>query len=198
MTSHMNEVQRSKWYPHIFEKQGGEYCNGCGVEPIKFRIQAPYPINMICIKMFYTMKLFIDHIDNNPHHNYISNFQFLCASCNRIKNPTEKSYTSREKTPEMERRDTRESKFRAYIVKRMIADRFTKYDDLVASACEISDLALRTGKDIMWKIVSSEGWYQKFSFEGDDFVCPKDSYEKIMDEIEEERQKQFEKTYRHP
>ena len=130
----MNEHQRKVWYSQIVTKQHGEFCNGCGVAPLEWVMEPPYFINLLCRSVFITKKLFVEHIDNDPSHNILDNFQLLCRACNRIKNPVKlKTKSSREKTPEMERRDEREDKFRNYWVQRILADRFTEFDDLYFS-----------------------------------------------------------------
>lgn len=190
----MNSTQRKYWYPKIVEKQSGEFCNGCGIQPIEWMVIPPSVMNLISRKLFMTKLLIVEHIDNNPSHNQLDNYQLLCMACNRIKNPSKPSFsTNREKTPEMERRDRNEPKFRNYVMKRINADRFTEYKDLVASACEFSGLAFRTGKDITELLVSTEGFYKKFEYDGEEYVCYKDEYQKIIEEIEEKENPQFKK-----
>ena len=193
----MNDHQRKEWYPKIFVKQHGEFCNGCGVQPLEWVMEPPYFINLLCRTVFITKKLFVEHKDNESSNNTIDNFQFLCRACNRIKNPVVlKTKSTREKTPEMERRDEREDKFRNYWIQRILADRLTEFDDLVASACEYSDLALRTGQDIAKKLVSTEGFYKRFEYNGDSWVCPKDEFETIWEEIKDKEKMQFNAKYK--
>jgi len=193
----MNEHQRRVWYPQIVSKQHGEFCNGCGVQPLEWVMEPPYFINLLCRTVFITKKLFVEHIDNDPSHNNLDNFQLLCRACNRIKNPVKlKTNSTREKTPEMERRDQREDKFRNYWIQRLLADRFTDFDDLLASACEYSDLALRTGQDIAKKLVSTEGFYKRFDANGETWVCAKEEFESVWADIQEQQRMQFKAKYK--
>jgi hypothetical protein len=64
---------REDWYWRLVQRDG-EFCQHCQKEP---------PI----------VYLEIDHVDGNPNHNPIdgSNYQLLCRSCNRKKNPRGKA-----------------------------------------------------------------------------------------------------------
>ena len=72
--SNMNKKDHDRWYPLIMAKQGGEYCTLCG-KTIKQLIEDGQ-----------SGQLCIDHINNNNSINHLDNFQFLCKSCNTIKN----------------------------------------------------------------------------------------------------------------
>lgn len=63
----MNGPTRKKKYT-IIAKRDGEYCRGCGV-------------------LASERQLVLDHKDNNNDNNDPENLQFLCRSCNYIKNP---------------------------------------------------------------------------------------------------------------
>jgi len=78
----MSSYQRIYWYSKVAEKQGGEFCKGCGIS-----VNSNWKNKKI--KM-----LVIDKINNNGNHsitdNTVSDFQLLCTGCNRIKNPSKK------------------------------------------------------------------------------------------------------------
>ena len=65
--SNMNSRMRKTAYPYL-KNMFGPYCRGCQV-------------------LESERELVIDHIDNNNKNNNPSNWQYLCYSCNYIKNP---------------------------------------------------------------------------------------------------------------
>lgn len=74
--SNCNPYQHNHWYPLVANYQHGEYCRGCGKS--------------------HTWKNFtglvLDKINNDGNHtikdNLVTDFQLLCKSCNKIKNPS--------------------------------------------------------------------------------------------------------------
>lgn len=77
--SNASSYQRNYWFPKVAENQGGEYCAGCGISKDSNWIN----------KDFTGLRL--DKINNDGNHtisdNTVKDFQLLCISCNRIKNP---------------------------------------------------------------------------------------------------------------
>ena len=78
--SNMNSYQRFYWFPKIAELQHGEYCKGCG----KSKDSKGFTLGFTGLR--------VDKINNDGNHTITDNetkdFQLLCISCNRIKNPS--------------------------------------------------------------------------------------------------------------
>lgn len=86
----MSSYQRNYWYSKVAEKQHGEYCLGCGIsKDSKWKN-----------KTFTGLR--VDKINNDGNHtisdNSVNDFQLLCISCNRIKNPIHEPNTDLEMT----------------------------------------------------------------------------------------------------
>ena len=77
--SNMSKYQNNYWYPRVANHQYGEYCRGCGISPDSKNLNHEFK------------GLVIDKINNDHDHtiknNTVKDFQLLCYSCNRIKNP---------------------------------------------------------------------------------------------------------------
>ena len=77
--------QRDYWIPKVAKDQHGKYCRGCGISKHSkgFKNKKGEP------RKFTGLRL--DKINNDGNHNIKENvstdFQLLCISCNRIKNP---------------------------------------------------------------------------------------------------------------
>jgi hypothetical protein len=85
--SNMNSAVRKK-KRKILLKRDGPYCNDCGKRG-GFRRTKKQPKLLL---------LLIDHIDNDNDNNDDDNLQFLCRSCNTLKNPRTK-YAKAQKAP---------------------------------------------------------------------------------------------------
>lgn len=85
--SNCSKYQNNYWFPKVAEAQHGEYCRGCGLshESKGFCDRNGEPRKIILV---------LDKINNDGNHtikdNVISDFQILCMSCNKVKNPSKK------------------------------------------------------------------------------------------------------------
>lgn len=174
----MNSKDRSYWYPLIVESQC-EYCKGCGKSLFK-----PHHSTL---PAWVTKILYIDHIDNDPNHNKLPNFQFLCPACNRIKNPKrEDPIPERPFTPEMAKNTKLENPWRRWVQKEIIENGGLAWVDAVDGGAEKFGLSPETSRKYARKIVSSNGDYGMFQ---DSIVFKKD-----IPILEEELQKKTEQT----
>jgi len=178
------KAHRDYWYLNVVNKQYGEFCNGCGVCPFpSYAIILPtIPVLISNLSLNYFInslkknggrkivtKLYLDHIDNDQTHNHIDNFQLLCPSCNRIKNP-KKIGTSigRTRTPEMERGDKQEKEYRNYIREQIIENDWILEDDAIDGGAEYLTnfdeeltISTETVKRYLSKMVSNTGQYTR-------------------------------------
>lgn len=158
---------------------GLECCNGCGVSPFPSfaKVIPSTPILISKLNLNYWMNgtkgkslctiLYIDHIDNDDSHNVIENFQLLCPSCNVIKNPkNSQTVRLRPKTPEMERGDKQELRFRNFVHKEVVNNDWVKVDDMINGGSEYltnfdkgETLSPETAKRYIGKMVSITGKY---------------------------------------
>lgn len=80
--SNCSKYQNNYWYPKVANYQYGEYCKGCGISAESNWNNKDFT------------GLVLDKINNDGSHtikdNVVSDFQLLCISCNRIKNPSRK------------------------------------------------------------------------------------------------------------
>jgi len=144
--SNMNNRQRKIAYAHL--KKFGAYCRGCqALESEK--------------------ELIIDHKNNNNSHNHPSNLQFLCRSCNYIKNPR---LAEREpldvcgsecdlfsKPTEISINREKEPEFREYVIQQVARNGPMKRRELVNAGSERIGIAQKTAIRYLDKICSSEG-----------------------------------------
>lgn len=82
--SNCSHYQNNYWYPKVANDQYGEYCRGCGISADSGSFTSKFS------------GLVLDKINNDGDHtiknNTVSDFQLLCYSCNRIKNPSKKPF----------------------------------------------------------------------------------------------------------
>jgi len=144
--SNMNNRQRKIAYAHL--KKFGAYCRGCqALESEK--------------------ELVIDHKDNNNSHNHPSNLQFLCRSCNYIKNPR---LAEREpldvcggecdlfsKPTEISINREKEPEFREYVIQQVARNGPMKRREIVNTASERIGISQKTATRYLDKMCSSEG-----------------------------------------
>ena len=146
--SNMNSRMRKKVYAYL--KKFGAYCRGCqALESEK--------------------ELVIDHKDNNNSNNHPSNWQFLCRSCNYIKNPR---LAEREpldvcggecdlfsKPTEISINREKEPEFREYVIQQVARNGPMKRRELVNAGSERIGIAQKTSIRYLDKMCSSEGEY---------------------------------------
>ena len=80
--SNCSKYQNNYWYSKVADLQYGEYCKGCGISSDSKWNDRKFT------------GLVLDKINNDGNHtikdNVVTDFQLLCISCNRIKNPSKK------------------------------------------------------------------------------------------------------------
>ena len=146
----MNNRQRKIAYARL--KKFGAYCRGCqALESEK--------------------ELVIDHKDNNNSHNHPSNLQFLCRSCNYIKNPrlAEREpldvcgggCDSLDRETEITINREKEPKFRKYVELRVGEEKQVPQQDLIHSGAEYCGCSIKTTARWLAKMTSTEGIFQK-------------------------------------
>ena len=165
--TNMNSTQRKYWYSQILAKQGGEYC-----------IMCCRTINDLS-QDGESIKLCIDHRDNNNNHNSIDNMQFLCKSCNTKKNHPETTVPfNRMATPEMSAGKRYEKDFRKWVAGQFMVNENIglEYLHLVNAGAEKVDCSTETIKRYLAKMTSSEGIYEWFDKFGSIVLVLKDQY----------------------
>ena len=147
--SNMNNRQRKIAYARL--KKFGAYCRGCqALESEK--------------------ELIIDHKDNNNSNNHPSNLQFLCRSCNYIKNPRlaerpldvcvgEKvgECDLFSKPTEISINMEKEPEFREYVIQHVAKNSPMKRRELVNASSERIGIAQKTSIRYLDKMCSYEG-----------------------------------------
>ena len=145
--SNMNSRMRNTAYPYL-KNMFGPYCRGCqALESEK--------------------ELIIDHKDNNNSHNHPSNLQFLCRSCNYIKDPR---LAEREpldvcggecdlfsKPTEISINREKEPEFREYVIRQVARNGPMKRRELVNTASERIGISQKTATRYLDKMCSYEG-----------------------------------------
>jgi len=208
----LNKNDRDRYLNNTCKKQSGEFCAGCGARPHPniAEFYPEYPLVNSKLKPFFIkskdgkrfLGLVLDHIDNEETHNNPENHQPLCQSCNMIKNPRGKligkpSFYTREATPEMQRGDEQEDRYRAWLNRECTvehkADFITDQEAIYGGAEYLTDFS--EGKTIspstttkyLKKVTSSNGLY--FWYKG--FVGLKINLHKLEDWLADvERRKQ--------
>ena len=174
----MNSKDRSYWYPLVLQNEG-EWCKGCG--------KSLFKPHRSTLPVWITKILYIDHIDNDPNHNKLQNFQFLCPACNRIKNPKKEiPVPERPYTPEMAKNTKFEGPWRRWVQKQIIESGGVTWVDAVDGGAEKFGLSPETTRKWARKIISSTGDYGMFQ---DSIVFKKD-----IPILEEELEKKEERT----
>ena len=144
--SNMNNRQRKIAYARL--KKFGAYCRGCqALESEK--------------------ELVIDHKDNNNSHNHTSNLQFLCRSCNYIKNPrlAEREpldvcggeCDSLDKETEITINREKQPMFEEYLIQQVARNGPMKRRELVNAASERVGISQKTATRYLDKMCSYEG-----------------------------------------
>lgn len=147
--SNMNSRMRRKVYAYL-KKKFGAYCQGChALETEK--------------------KLVIDHKDNNNSNNNPDNWQFLCRSCNYIKNPRLREREPLDvcggecdlfsKPTEISINREKEPKFREYVIQQVARNGPMIRRELVNTASERIGISQKTATHYLDKMCSYEGEY---------------------------------------
>lgn len=181
----MNSAQRQFWFPQIDRKQRideliipvlkttlfemsvyypstGEYCNWCGLTPRQLRNTGRDPV--MCI----------DHIDNNNSHNEITNLQFLCKSCNRIKNPIKSVLQGRVVKTQSEITNEKESDWREWVMQKVLDHSSIDIDDCINAGAELFGVSPETIERRWYKkITSSAGLFRESKEDGVDVLVLK-------------------------
>ncbi len=159
MNSRMNKIARA-----YLTKKFGAHCRWC---------QA----------LESERKLEVDHIDNNNKNNNPSNWQFLCRSCNYIKNPRLK-----EREPldvcvgvskpfdipsEIKINREREPLFRKYVEEEVKANGQMLERELINSGAEKLGLSIRTTPRYLVKMYSSAGTLQRIKIKTEYYIIMK-------------------------
>ena len=137
---------RKKVYAYL--KKFGVYCRGCqALESEK--------------------ELIIDHKDNNNSNNHPSNWQFLCRSCNYIKNPrlAEREpldvcggeCDSLDKETEISINREKQPMFEEYLIQQVAKNGPMKRRELVNAASERVGISQKTATRYLDKMCSYEG-----------------------------------------
>ena len=162
MNSRMNKKARA-----YLNKKFGAYCRGC---------QA----------LESERKLEVDHKDNNNSNNNPNNWQYLCYSCNYIKNPRLKE---RKKEPldvcggvsqpfdtpsEIKINRTKEPLFRKYVEEEVKANGQVLEQELINSGAEKFELSIRTTPRYLKKMYSSEGKLQRIKTKTECYIIMKE------------------------
>ena len=162
--SNMNSRMRKTAYPYL-KNMFGAYCRGC---------QA----------LESERELVIDHIDNNNKNNNPTNWQFLCRSCNYIKNPR-----LEEREPldvcvgvskpldipsEIKINREREPLFRKYAEEEVKANVHVLEQELINSGAEKLGLSPRTTDRYLKKMYSSIGKLQRIKTKTECYIIMKE------------------------
>lgn len=140
----MNSRQRDYWYPKIAQRDG-EFCRGC----MKLASETKEKF------------LLIDHRDNDNSNNNFENLQFICRSCNYLKNPRgSKPLEERPSTPEMKKGERMERYFRNWLFGLITENHKWLLEDVIDSGAEITEGSTETIKRYIRKCVSTEGMYE--------------------------------------
>jgi len=161
--SNMNSRMRNTAYPYL-KNMFGPYCRGC---------QA----------LESERELVIDHIDNNNKNNNPNNWQFLCRSCNYIKNPRLKEREPLDvcvggskpfDTPsEIKINREREPLFRKYVEEEVKANVQVLEQELINSGAEKLGLSPRTTDRYLKKMYSSIGKLQRIKTKTECYIIMK-------------------------
>ena len=161
--SNMNSRKRKPAYPYL-KNVFGPYCRGC---------QA----------LESERKLEVDHIDNKNSNNNPSNWQFLCRSCNYIKNPRLKEREPLDvcvggskpfDTPsEIKINRTKEPLFRKYAEEEVKANVQVQEQELINSGAEKLEFSPVTANRYLKKMYSSAGKLQRIKTKEEYYIIMK-------------------------
>ena len=145
--SRMNGPTRKKLYTIIAERNG-EYCRGCSA-------------------LASERQLVLDHKDNNNDNNDPNNFQFLCRSCNYIKNPRRPvdmcvSESEDHVESEIERSDKKQPIFRKFVYHQLNERNYVPRKILRNAGAEYAEISTVTADRYLDKICSEIGLCEEF------------------------------------
>ena len=160
--SNMNNRQRKIAYARL--KKFGAYCRGCqALESEK--------------------ELIIDHKDNNNSNNHPNNWQFLCRSCNYIKNPRlaerepldvcESVSGPFDIPSEIKINRTKETLFRKYAEEEVKANVQVIEQELINSGAEKLEFSPVTANRYLKKMYSSAGKLQRIKTKEEYYIIMK-------------------------
>lgn len=135
-----SSYQRNYWLPQVAELYGGEYCRGCGISKDSKNFVTKTSDGKIVQR---EVRLRLDKINNDGNHNITDNvvtdFQIMCVSCNRIKNPSKRPVDDNELQMTASERKNRHAE---------------------KPLMEWLFLKIREGHEISWKWFVAEGSYR--------------------------------------
>ena len=140
--SRMNGSTRIKFYELIANRDGA-YCRGC-------------------CALDKERQLVIDHKDNNNNNNDLTNLQFLCRSCNYLKNPRRpvdecvSEYESGAQN-EIQINQRKEPAFRRFVFHELNEYSEVTEHDLISAGAEDIGISTVTAKRYLDKMCSSRG-----------------------------------------
>jgi len=154
----MNSNQRAFWFSQVERKQRisatidheeiGEYCNWCGLEP--YQLEKLGRDGLLCI----------DHIDNNNSNNVIENMQFLCKSCNRMKNPIKSVLVNHVAKTQSEITNEKEELWRDWVMEKVRGTGRVLIEDVIYAGAELFGVSPETIERRWYKkITSSAGLF---------------------------------------
>jgi len=137
----------------------------------------------MCRALESERKLEVDHIDNNNSNNNPNNWQYLCYTCNYIKNPR-----LNEREPldvcvgvsqpfdipsEIKINRTKEPLFRKFVEEMIMEYGEVSVQELIDSGAEKLGLSPRTTERYMRKLYSSAGRYQRIKKGTEHYIIEK-------------------------
>ena len=160
----MNSRMRRKVYAYL-KKKFGAYCQGChALETEK--------------------KLIIDHKDNNNSNNNPDNWQFLCRSCNYIKNPRLRErpldmcvgekveeFDLFSKPTEISINREKEPMFVEYVFQKVSMNRMIDEKELINSGSYRIGISQKTAVRYMDKICSDDGEFKRYKIGKKRMIC---------------------------
>lgn len=162
-----NKDTRDREYPLIVQRQHGEFCMMCKIEP------------WMLAEMGRSPTLCIDHINNNNSDNRLDNYQLLCKSCNTKKNhPSLAEPFQRTATPEMIKGKKDEADFRRWVAGHYMENENIglAFSYLVNSGAETVGNSPESCKRYLAKMTSQAGIYEWFDKMGSVVMVLKKEY----------------------
>lgn len=159
--SNMSKYQNNYWFPKVADFYHGEYCRGCGISSESNWKGREFT------------GLRIDKINNDGNHtikdNDVTDFQLLCVSCNRVKNPVKKP-SEREMTSSEETNRRAEKPLMEWLMQRLRDNQKTSWKFFVSEGSYLYDISPET---------IERRYYKKY------FVAPSAPFGLDMDERQE-------------
>ena len=144
LLSNMNKRQRDKAYAYL-KSRFGAFCRGCQVLETE-------------------RQLVVDHRDNDNSNNTPNNWQFLCRTCNYIKNPRlaerpldSVSVCKKETPTEIRINRDKEPEFRKFVKEEVSIGNEVSEEELINSGAEMAGISPITAKRYLKKMCSEQG-----------------------------------------